>query len=387
MAHFFLMQGKMDEVAKKFFAVTQEANDALPSEVAAVTKIQSVHRASQIRSVYHAVVAAALLIQRMIRGCLGRRRAKSLSIERTNKLQLHFFHHCAAMIQRLWRGWFSRLHVHDFYMRRDYLVKVEQRGQWTQDFLASEHKEKLQVAKMEEELKVRQEFDSLAGDLHHLMSTRSIPGVYNPPYSDLLPKAFEKPIEDHLRDACRVQLPKAMRRPRHTNLPSPQGSTNYGSSQAEKLGYDLSAPPQDLPERAPHYSRTASTGRLRKIQGPFRSREQIEVANIKAANTYRSIQASSAYEAVEDDRRMQERISKLTRSSPVDFAAPGCVKDRQNPVSVHVGLPYKDRPLSLRGDYVELPKIRDKPPFFTALGPGKQFSDYDEQPLLPHGHV
>ena len=30
--------------------------------------------------------------------------------------------------------------------------------------------------------------------------------------------------------------------------------------QAEKLGYDLSAPPQDLPERAPHYSRTASTG-------------------------------------------------------------------------------------------------------------------------------
>ena len=30
----------------------------------------------------------------------------------------------AAMIQRLWRGWFSRLHVHDFYMRRDYLVKA-----------------------------------------------------------------------------------------------------------------------------------------------------------------------------------------------------------------------------------------------------------------------
>ena len=52
-------------------------------------------------------------------------------------------------------------------------IQVEQRGQWTQDFLASEHKdglsteggrrhrrcrkEKLQVAKMEEELKVRQE--------------------------------------------------------------------------------------------------------------------------------------------------------------------------------------------------------------------------------------
>ncbi|CAE7365703.1 SPATA17 [Symbiodinium natans] len=387
MAHFFLMQGKMDEVAKKLFAAAQEANDALPTEVAAVTKIQSVHRASQIRSVYHAVVAAAQLIQRIIRGCLGRRRAKSVSIERTNKLQLHFFHHCACTIQRLWRGWWSRLHVHDFYMRRDYLVKVEQRGKWTQDFLSAEHKEKLHAAKMEEEVKVREEFDNLAGDLHHLMSTSSIPGVYNPPYSDLLPKAFEKPIEDHLRDACRVQLPKALRRPRHHKLPSPKGSTSYGASQAEKLGHDLGAPPQELPERAPFFSRTASTGHLRKVQGPFRSREQIEVANIKAANTYRTIQASSPYDAVEADRRMQERISKLARSSPVDFMAPGSVKDRHSPVSVHVGLPYKERPLSLRGDYVELPKIRDKPPFFTALGQGKQFSDYHEQPMLPHGQV
>ena len=35
-------------------------------------------------------------------------------------------------------------------------------------------------------------------------SPATVSGVYNPPYSDLLPKAFEKPIEDHLRDACRV---------------------------------------------------------------------------------------------------------------------------------------------------------------------------------------
>ncbi|CAE7223986.1 unnamed protein product [Symbiodinium sp. CCMP2592] len=198
MAHFFLMQGKMDEVAKKFFAVTQEANDALPSEVAAVTKIQSVHRAphpaddprmsgketSQVGEHRAYKQAAATLLPPL---CLVLRRLSLLLSVDEHKAK-------AAMIQRLWRGWFSRLHVHDFYMRRDYLVKarytvppalagpssecfrsiqVEQRGQWTQDFLASEHKdgwsaeggrrhhrcrkEKLQVAKMEEELKVRQE--------------------------------------------------------------------------------------------------------------------------------------------------------------------------------------------------------------------------------------
>ena len=96
------------------------------------------------------------------------------------------------------------------------------------------------------------------------------PGVYNPPYNDLLPKAFEKPIEDHLRDACRAPSPQLSQviwssvecwtvrsscrrpcegqdfevckllghasndsvRPRHQNMPSPSGSTRYGASQA-----------------------------------------------------------------------------------------------------------------------------------------------------------
>mmetsp|Transcript_66998 Transcript_66998/g.158004 ORF Transcript_66998/g.158004 Transcript_66998/m.158004 type:complete len:388 (+) Transcript_66998:109-1272(+) len=387
MAHFFQMQGKMDEVAKKFFAVTQEANDALPSEVVAVTKIQSYHRASQIRSVYHAVVAAALLIQRMIRGSLGRRRVAALSLARTSRLQLTFFHHCACTVQRVWRGWWSRLHVHNFYARQKYLTKVHVRGEYTQKFLDAEHKEKLSKAKVDEEKKVREEFDNLAGDLHHLMSTKSIPGVYNPPYSDLLPRAFEQPIEEHLRQACRVQVPKSLRRPRQRELPPPTGTTPYGASQADSHNVLSSAPPQELPERAPHFSRTASTGRMCKVQGPFRSREQIEVANVKAAHMFRTLQASSPYDAVEADRRMQEKISKLSRSSPIDFMAPGCPKDRQHPASVHTGVPYKDRPFELRSDYVELPKIRDKPPFYSALTSGKQFAEYHEQPLLPHGQV
>ena len=31
-----------------------------------------------------------------------------------------------------------------------------------------------------------------------------LPGVYNPPFSDLLPRAFEKSIEEHLRERCIV---------------------------------------------------------------------------------------------------------------------------------------------------------------------------------------
>ncbi|CAK9061095.1 unnamed protein product [Durusdinium trenchii] len=157
MAHFFEMQARKDEVVKNFFARTQDASDSLPLEVAAVTKIQSVHRATQIRIIYHAIVAAASLIQRMVRGCLGRKKAREVSDERKNRLKLHFFHHCACTIQRVFRGRWSRKRVHSFYGRKVYLEKVEKRGVWTKAFLIEEHKEKLAAAKIQEEQKVKEE--------------------------------------------------------------------------------------------------------------------------------------------------------------------------------------------------------------------------------------
>ena len=45
----------------------------------------------------------------------------------------------------------------------------------------------------------RKEFAALASNLHHLCSTRAIPGVYNPPYSQLKPQAFNVDIETHLK--------------------------------------------------------------------------------------------------------------------------------------------------------------------------------------------
>jgi len=337
-----------------------------------------------------------LLIQRCVRGCLARMRCKALGFEKKRRSNAQFFHHCSSVIQKFFRGWWSRRHLHDYYGRKRYLGKVEQRGDWTSQYLAQEHQEKLAVAKIDEERNMRAEFDALAGELHHLVSTKCTPGVYNPPYNDVLPKAFEKPIEQHLRDSCRVILPKSLRRPRHkialdySNQKSLGYSAQIGVSQANVHAATdgfVSGPPQELPSRLPHKSRSASVGRMQKVQGAFRSREQIEVANAKAATLYRTVQSSSPYDALEKDARMMTRLSKLGRMSPIDFMAPGYPVERPPPSSVHASVPYRERPVEMRNDYVELPKIRDKPPFFTALPNGKHFGEYDEQPLLPNGHI
>ncbi|CAJ1357379.1 unnamed protein product [Effrenium voratum] len=387
MSHFFGLEKAKQEVLQKYFALTQAASDHLAREVEAVTRIQSVYRASKIRRSWHAVVGATLMIQRAVRGWSGRRKARSLRFQRQRQCHSHFFHQSAVVIQRTFRGCWSRRLLHDFYGRKRYLQKCAKRGEWTRTYLTQEHQEKLAVAKMEEEQHMKQEFCTVAGEIHHLVSTKSIPGVYNPPYNDHLPRAFDKPIEQHLRESLRVQLPRSLRRPQVSRRAAQTAGARFGVSQRNMMADAMTGPPQDLPDRAPCAFRTASTGRLQKVQGPFRSREQIEVANVKAANLYKSVQASTPYDAEVRDRKMQNRLAKLIRASPDDFKAPGRPAERPVPASVNASVPYVERPFELRQDYMELPRIRDKPPFYTAFPNNKNFEELNEQPMLPCGHV
>lgn len=403
MADFYRLQESLTDVSREYFAMTQAASDCRAREFDAAVRIQSVYSASKVRSRYHAILTATRLIQRIARGHLARERTTSMRIGKTRRLNALFFHHCAAVIQKFFRGFWSRKTLHDYYGRKAYLAEVGRRSEYTNAYLQREHAQKVHESKLNEERTMRKEFDNLAGELHHLVSTRTIPGIYNPPYNDALPRAFEKPIEQHLRDSCRVQIPLALKRPklrpivasaspRSAPLLSPAWNSESGGHHTESTrgpgGGHRSGPPQDLPSRGPlSRSRSANAGRLQKIQGPFRSKEQIEVSNAKARVMYKSVQATAPYDICEKDAKMQARLAKLTRVSPNDFNAPGLPPQNLAPSSVHASVPYKDRPFELRGDYTELPKIRDKPPFFTSMPHDKQFEEYRDGPLLSGGAV
>jgi len=65
------------------------------------------------------------------------------------------------VIQKFFRGWRSRRHLHDFYGRKAYLAKVEKRGGWTVDYLRNAQQEALAAVRQEEETQMRREFDNL----------------------------------------------------------------------------------------------------------------------------------------------------------------------------------------------------------------------------------
>lgn len=291
-------------------------------------------------------------IQRLLRGKLGRMSCSALRHQKVHETNTLFFEKSAQTVQRFWRGYWSRKYLHDFYARKAYLQRVSEVGNRTVQHLKETNGRNMQ-AKAEEDVRVaRTEFGKICRDVHHLVSTRAMPGVYNPPYSDALPSAFGKPIEQHLRDETRVEI-LSLRRPQPHKLR--QHSATPGS-RAANVGKAQTI-------QGPFRSRAASVGRAKTIQGPFRSKHQIEVANAKAFNNFRSVQSQSPYDAVQRDECMQQRLEKLTRTAPNDFGIrrmePAMVKP-----SVHAETAYQSRPFEFRDEYKDLPKIKGRPGFF-----------------------
>ena len=98
-----------------------------------------------------------------------------------------------------YRGYYSRKYEHDFYARKKYLQHVETKNEEVRRNLDAHHKESAQAEQKRQEQSARTEFAELAGILHHLTSTKAVPGVYNPPYSHLKTQAFNVDIETHLK--------------------------------------------------------------------------------------------------------------------------------------------------------------------------------------------
>merc|ERR1719498_1836184 len=104
-----------------YFAMKQSASDESAREEQAIIKVQSVYRGSKVRERWHAVLHNALLVQRLSRGWLARVRTRALRLQKTKRLNSHFFHHCATIIKKYYRGWWSRRYLHDYYGRKAYL--------------------------------------------------------------------------------------------------------------------------------------------------------------------------------------------------------------------------------------------------------------------------
>ncbi|CAM9477490.1 unnamed protein product [Discosporangium mesarthrocarpum] len=182
MADFYAVWRKRGSVVEKLKRLLVERDGAVVQEVNAATNIQRVFRGKVIRDEYKKKTAAAIRITRFYRGHRCRAVSRKAAAEKQARMHMAVFHYHALTIQACYWGFQSRKYNYNHTRRRAYLQEVIDAGDGVREALR-EHERRL---KEEESARAEQEYqEELAGiteNLHHLVSTRSISGIFNSPY-------------------------------------------------------------------------------------------------------------------------------------------------------------------------------------------------------------
>lgn len=330
MADFVRLWRRRHEVCEELDALLESADSTRDAENMAALRIQRLFRGAFARGVIAEKAAACCQIQRVYRGHLGRVKAGKARSDRQAQQESSIFHYYATAIQRVFNGYYSRKYIHDFFARKAYIESIKQKSQQLREQLSGHMEKQIEEEEDRAEAAAREEFKKVTQGLHHLLSTKSTPGVYNPPYAaGMVPTAFDVPIEDHLREGARELL--------------------------------------------------RTTG-LRRVK-PASYTEQSRL----------SVQASSKYGVVQEQARTQRRYNRLRHLSARPFLAGSKPKPKPVKPSMSLGTPYEEpwRIARSTRELANLPSQKAKrvtnAPFHTSVIGNRLFEEYERSGRLLRG--
>lgn len=322
-------------------------------ETHAAVSIERVHRGATVRSWKTGMIAASIQVQRVFRGYLGRTAAFAANTQRIKAARLGFFHYQASIVQKSFRGYYSRRYYHDFFARKSYIQEVIVKSEKLRKELANHRQELLERDARSQEDQAREEFSRVTENLHHLLSTKCQPGIYNSPYlQGDVPTAFNIPVEDHLRIGAATQLKK---RQSTMNTRGSSRSTGTGGGGSLRGGT------------------ASSSGTSNGVSFSARPRSRI------------SVQAEGKYGEDVEARRIENKYARLQRLDPKPFSAGTKSRLKSNGPGISQGTPYEALWKVARSS--RDPALEDKTkrvsdqPFVSAMTRGgRAFDDHaDEQ--------
>ena len=339
----------------------QSASDIVNRATLCAVRVQSFYRASVVRGWYNHLISSVRLIQRVWRGYLDRCCALAHRLESSSIREMNAFAAAAIEIQRHFKGYWSRLYVHDFYARKRFALEVASRGERTVAFLKEEGA--IRLAKEQEDNRLANE-NRLARrtrQQHHLISTKTIPGVFNPPYAT--PTLLGEPIEAHIKKQIKLELND--RRKKRLSDPAYDGSVESSSPRYASSPLALTQAP-----RPP---------------GPFRSKKEVDERNARSTRNYRTLQDSVPFNREKQILAIEQKVSRLKRIGPREFVCAvsggvsigGRLKGRdinKFPGNVSSDTPFVD---SMKSSALRVTRpIHDKPAFRFPQPRSHFFCDY-----------
>ena len=114
-------------------------------------------------------------------------------------LKLSLYRNGNVKLNISYKGYICRRYNHDYFARKQFLGHVVTNAIEVKEQIENQGKlNEIECQKAKEEM-ARAEFAMITGNLHHLMSTKIQPGVYNSPYIAVKPQVFNVDIETHLQ--------------------------------------------------------------------------------------------------------------------------------------------------------------------------------------------
>ncbi|XP_042345505.1 spermatogenesis-associated protein 17 [Plectropomus leopardus] len=182
MAELLKTESEVEEFKKIYFYRNSLAELSRQRENQAATRIQSWFRACKVRAYLSHLHKKAIIIQKIWRGFTARAHFRQMVKAAYFIMKMNFYEEMAVRIQRRWRGFFVRKYIHNFYARKSYLEGLLRKNELVRmeldelEELQKRERDCIEMVK-DQTAKVYQ-----AHRLHHLLSTKQCPGVFNSPF-------------------------------------------------------------------------------------------------------------------------------------------------------------------------------------------------------------
>lgn len=123
------------------------------------------------------------MIQKLFRNHVDYKKFCNIKNNFYEEKQLKFYNYLVLQIQRCFRGYYSRKYKSDMKKRKKYIQELQEKNDELIRSMSAYAEKQLEEDYLYQKKLKEEKFFKLAQNLHHLTSTKQIPGVYNPnPY-------------------------------------------------------------------------------------------------------------------------------------------------------------------------------------------------------------
>ncbi|OWZ00824.1 hypothetical protein PHMEG_00027901 [Phytophthora megakarya] len=203
MALFYDCWKNRGEVLDRLQQLLDDAEIQAEPERKAATHIQRLFRGQRVRATITNKTNAELMISRVFRGHLARLRCNRLRLDVEQSQRQAVLDFYASTIQKIIRGGQSRTHRLDFRTRKAYIGELAAKGDRMRQMLEENLRKQQEQEQIDSEKAAREELVNVTQDLHHLMSTQVVAGIYNSPMQPASATSFGVPVETHIRENAR----------------------------------------------------------------------------------------------------------------------------------------------------------------------------------------